>query len=42
VFGLLLAWIFLPSERITRLKIFAVSDRRCRCRRHFRRSASCQ
>lgn len=24
VFGLLLAWIFLPSERITRLKIFAV------------------
>src|SRR4030095_16680366 len=24
VFGLLLAWIFLPTERITRLKIFAV------------------
>ncbi|NOT47872.1 MAG: DMT family transporter, partial [Acidobacteria bacterium] len=24
VFGLLLAWIFLPSERITKLKIFAV------------------
>jgi drug/metabolite transporter (DMT)-like permease len=24
VFGLLLAWIFLPSEKITRLKIFAV------------------
>jgi drug/metabolite transporter (DMT)-like permease len=24
VFGLLLAWIFLPQERITRLKIFAV------------------
>jgi drug/metabolite transporter (DMT)-like permease len=24
VFGLLLAWIFLPNERITRLKIFAV------------------
>jgi drug/metabolite transporter (DMT)-like permease len=24
VFGLLLAWIFLPSERITRLKVFAV------------------
>ena len=25
VFGLLLAWIFLPNERITRLKIFAVA-----------------
>ncbi len=24
VFGLVLAWIFLPSERITRLKVFAV------------------
>ena len=24
VFGLLLAWIFLPSEKITRLKVFAV------------------
>jgi drug/metabolite transporter (DMT)-like permease len=24
VFGLLLAWIFLPAERITRLKVFAV------------------
>ena len=24
VFGLLLAWIFLPSERITKLKVFAV------------------
>ncbi len=25
VFGLLLAWIFLPNERITRLKVFAVA-----------------
>ena len=25
VFGLLLAWIFLPSERITKLKVFAVA-----------------
>jgi drug/metabolite transporter (DMT)-like permease len=25
VFGLILAWIFLPNERITRLKIFAVA-----------------
>ena len=24
VFGLILAWIFLPNERITKLKIFAV------------------
>ena len=25
VFGLILAWIFLPNERITKLKIFAVA-----------------
>ena len=26
VFGLVLAWIFLPNEKITRLKIFAVAS----------------